>query len=68
MQLGSLIYLVTTHAKIRSVMFFTIAAIKRYPGISSDHQHITMMVRITEEKSQKRVDHLLKFTWQQKSI
>jgi hypothetical protein len=68
MQLGSLICLVTIHAKMKSIVFFTISAIKGSPGISSDHQHITVTARVAEEESQKRVDHLLQLTWQQKGV
>jgi hypothetical protein len=68
MQPGSLICLVTTHVKMRSIVFFTVSAAKGPPGIGSDHQHITVMAKIAEEKSQKRVDHLLQLTWQQKGV
>jgi hypothetical protein len=59
MQLGSLICLVTTHPKLRSIVFFTISAIKGSPGISLDNQHVTVTARVIKEESQKRVDHLL---------
>jgi hypothetical protein len=68
MQPGSLICLVTTHVKMRSIVFFTVSAAKGPPGISSDHQHTTVMARIAEEESQKRVDHLLQLTWQRKGV
>jgi hypothetical protein len=68
MQLGSLICLVTTHPKLRSIVFFTISAIKGSPGISSDNQHVTVTARVAEEESQKRVDHLLQLSWQQKGV
>ena len=68
MQIGSLICLVTTHAKMRSLIFFTIAAIKGYPGTSLDQQHVTVMARVVEEESQKRFDHLLQLTWQQRGV
>jgi hypothetical protein len=59
MQLGSLICLVTTHVKMRSIVFFTVSAAKGPLGISSDHQHTIIIARIVEEESQKRVDYLL---------
>lgn len=68
MQPGSLICLVTTHVKMRSIVFFTVSAIKGPPGINSDHQHVTLTARVAEEESQKRVDHLLQLTWQRKGV
>jgi hypothetical protein len=67
MQPGSLICLVTTHVKMRSIVFFTVSAIKGPPGISSD-QHVTVTARVAEEESQQRVDHLLQLTWQRKGV
>ena len=72
MQLGSLICLVTIHAKLRSIVFFTITGtnntFKDSPGICSDHQHVTVKAKLAEEESQRRIDHLLQLTWQQKGV
>lgn len=68
MQLGSLICLVTTHPKMRSIVFFTISAIKGSPGIGSDNHHIIVTARVAEDESHKRIDHLLQLTWQQKGV